>query len=391
MANNADAPRGVLLFLSGGPGQPGVALVNRLKTYLAPEVLQQYRMVMFDQRGTGPGGINCADLQAAVGGSDFLTPPRDAVVACGAQLGRGRDFYRSTDTVDDIEWLRQALDQSRITIDGVSYGSYTGALYGLKYPARVNALILDSVVPHSGFDPFAIEGMAATKRVLSDACRRDAACKTDPVADLAWLVRHGEIDGKPINGTSFTESFSVNSLNAVDPTFKGIPQLLHDARNGNTAPLKEYFQQYSSGNTPYDQLSAGLHMATFCTDLRFPWGTSATPQHRRQAALDRAVRRMRPADLYPFDAETARNMLAIEGCLHWQPAKPAVYPRNQRLLPPTLILHGTNDLFCPVDWAHWEKRHAARAELVITPGGHGVQGSRTDPTGKNAVRDFLLR
>src|SRR5262245_5186095 len=30
MADNADAPRGVLLVLSGGPGQPGVSLVNRV-------------------------------------------------------------------------------------------------------------------------------------------------------------------------------------------------------------------------------------------------------------------------------------------------------------------------------------------------------------------------
>lgn len=386
MADNAAAPGGVLLVLSGGPGQPGVSLVNRVRNYFAPEVLRQYRMVMFDQRGTGPAGINCADLQEAVGGSDFLTPPRDAVVACGDQLGRSRDFYGSPDTVEDIDLLRQALGQARITVDGVSYGTFTGAGYALKYPGKVKALVLDSVVPHRGFDPFGVDGMAAARRVLAATCAQDPSCTTDPVADLAWLLRHDVIDGP-----SVYESLAVLSISNFNPTLRGIPALLHEARNGNTAPLKQLLQNANSLGTPYQDLSAGLHMATLCSDLRFPWGTSATPVDRRRAALDRAVRGLDPAELYPFDKTTARNMLAIEGCLHWQPAKPSSYPRLQLLVPRTLILHGTNDLFCPVEWAHWTKGHAARAKLVVVPdGGHGLQGSRTDPTGKNEVAAFLL-
>jgi len=390
-ADNTAAPRGVLLLLAGGPGQPGVALVNRIRTYFDPEVLRQYRLVMFDQRGTGPKGIDCAELQTAIGGSDFLTPPQEAVEACGRQLGADRDYYRTTDTVEDVDWLRQALGQARLTIDGVSYGTFSGAQYALKYPGRVQALVLDSVVPHKGIDPFGVDLMAATRRVLAATCATNPACTTDPVADLAWLLRNGLIDGEPINGTAFVESLAVTSLNAVDPSLRGIPKLLNDARQGDTGPLKEYFQQFSSRGTPADQLSAGLHLATLCADLRFPWGTSQTAPDERPAALDRAVRRLSPAQLHPYDAPTARSMLIVDGCLHWPVARPSSYPKQQRLLPRTLILHGQNDLFCPVEWAYWSKSQSARAHLVVVPGGgHGVQGSRTDPTGKNAVRSFLL-
>ena len=72
-ANNVDAPRGVLLMLTGGPGQPGVSLLSRVRNNLHPDVLREYRLVMFDQRGTGSSGINCPSLQAAIGGSDFLS------------------------------------------------------------------------------------------------------------------------------------------------------------------------------------------------------------------------------------------------------------------------------------------------------------------------------
>ncbi|HEU4945666.1 MAG TPA: alpha/beta fold hydrolase [Kribbella sp.] len=390
-ADNADAPRGVLLMLAGGPGQPGVSLVNRVRNYLDPAVLREYRLVMFDQRGTGPRGIECKALQNAVGGSDFLTPPRDAVIACATQLGRTRDFYGTPDTVDDIDWLRQALGQDQLTVDGTSYGTFTGAHYALKYADRVKALVLDSVVPYSGIDPFGADLMAATGKVLAATCAQDPACTTDPVDDLAWLVQHGEIDGLPVDGTSFIESLSILSLNSVNPSLKGVPKILHDARSGDTARLKGLFQQASSRGADAAELSAGLHLATFCSDLRFPWGTSAAPLADRAAALDAAVRRLDPAKLRPYDMRTARNQLTVEGCLNWPPTRASTYAGTQELLPRTLILHGSNDLFCPSEWAEWEQQHARQARLVVVPGsGHGVQGSRNDQTGRNEVRGFLL-
>src|SRR5258705_8284739 len=45
----ASAPRGVLLFLTGGPGEPGVPFVPRIEDRLGP-ALRGYRLVVFDQR-----------------------------------------------------------------------------------------------------------------------------------------------------------------------------------------------------------------------------------------------------------------------------------------------------------------------------------------------------
>jgi pimeloyl-ACP methyl ester carboxylesterase len=392
LADNKDAPRGILLVLAGGPGQPGVSLANRVKQFFDPMVLQQYRMVMFDQRGTGPSGINCVELQAAVGGADFQTPPREATEDCSRQLGVSRSLYGTPDTVQDIDLLRQALGVRQLTVDGVSYGTFVGEHYALRHPDQVRSLVLDSVVPHRGFDPFADEEMAATKRVLAYTCSQQPSCTTNPVDDLAWLVRHGEIDGQPIDGTNFLEGFAIYSLNSFNPTQSGVPAMLNAARHGDTAQLKEFFASTTGAGTPYDQLSAGLHMATLCSDLRFPWGTSAAPLAGREAALDRAVSELRERDLYPYDVATARNTLPIQGCLRWEPARPSADSNQQLIKPPTLIVHGENDLFCPVEWAHWERSHTENGELLVVPGsGHSLQGSRTDPTARNKVRTFLLR
>jgi pimeloyl-ACP methyl ester carboxylesterase len=377
-ANNVDAPRGVLLMLAGGPGQPGVSLLPRIRNNIHPDVLREYRVVMFDQRGTGAKGIDCPDLQRAVGGSDFLTPPGEAVDECAQRIGSGLGYYGTPDTVEDVELLRQYLKVDRLTLDGTSYGSFTAAQYGLKYPDHVQAMVLDSVVPHKGFDPLGVDLMAATGGVLTAACRQDPSCTTDPVADLAWLVQHG------VSGTDLMESLSVASLNSVNPSLKGIPAILHAARNGDDAGLKELFQQTTSEGLSYDTLSAGLHMTTLCSDLRFPWSGTTN----RAAALETAVRRLDPKRLYPYNVATAQDQLMIQGCLRWPAARVSTYPASQELLPRTLILHGSNDLFCPVEWARWEQAHARTARLVVIPGsGHSVQ---RDPRGQEAVRAFLL-
>ena len=66
-ADNAKAPRGVLLVLAGGPGQPGVPALSGFVPRALGALQQAYRIVMYDQRGTGGGALDCTELQQAVG------------------------------------------------------------------------------------------------------------------------------------------------------------------------------------------------------------------------------------------------------------------------------------------------------------------------------------
>ena len=103
---------GFLLALSGGPGQPSVAFADSFRASLAP-ALAHRRLVLLDQRGTGASGaLRCAPLQAL----DSLDVVNTRIVeSCANALGPARQFYSTTDTVADIDALRQAIGAPKLS------------------------------------------------------------------------------------------------------------------------------------------------------------------------------------------------------------------------------------------------------------------------------------
>src|SRR5256885_8145886 len=92
-------------------------------------------------------------LFRSMGASDLTVPTAAAVRSCAAAIGPDRRYFATADTVADIEALRAALDVSRLTLDGVSYGSYVAEQFALAHPDRVRRLVPDSVVPTWDGDP----------------------------------------------------------------------------------------------------------------------------------------------------------------------------------------------------------------------------------------------
>jgi pimeloyl-ACP methyl ester carboxylesterase len=386
-ANNTGAPRGILLLLTGGPGQPGVPFAARLSTILSA-VTKDYRLVLFDQRGTGDRALDCPELQAAMGSSDLTPPPARAVRACASRLGVNRRFYGTDDVVADMDALRQALGADRWALDGVSYGTFVAERYALAHPARVSKLVLDSVVPHSGRWDLGVDEMQAVARVLRLACA-DGGCPTDPTADLAAVV------AKRHNGVQILDSLTLLSI--VDPTYRvafDVPSALHQARRGNLAALNGMLATTRNwSSTSARDLSQGLHASALCADFRFPWGDSATPAARREAALARAVKRTPARSFWPFDRATAAGNGFIRQCLPWAPTPPTPAPRaGAKITVPTLLVNGDRDLSTPLAWAKQEAALMTNGRLVVVSGaGHGVQTRARNPAGRNAVFEFLKR
>jgi pimeloyl-ACP methyl ester carboxylesterase len=386
VADNADAPRGVLLLLTGGPGQPGPGLLGRVAVRFA-YLRDQYRIVMIDQRGTGEGAIDCPTLQAEVGSSDVLAPSPDAVADCAASLGRRRHFYTTADTVADLEDLRRTLGVPSWTMDGISYGTFVAARYGLTYPHRVRRLVLDSVVPQDGVPSLYEDSLGHTDWVLRKACA-EQSCGFDPAKVVATLVR-GDVDAVGLLNLLIIASI-------VDPrltgeTFYPVLLFLELAAAGELEPLNSAIADLATGvGTPPAEYSSGLHVATICPDLPdAPWGSSWAPLAGRDRAVRRALSTVDPDDVWPFEPRTAVDQGIVSGCRHWPPSRPNPDPPRSRLTMPVLLLNGDRDLSTPVRWARDQAAITPRGRLVVIEGmGHSIQGRH--PEGDAAVREFLL-
>ncbi len=385
-SDNVRADRGVLLFLTGGPGQPGLPSVARIATRLT-RVLPAYRLVVVDQRGTGGTAIRCPRLQAEVGTSDIAAPTSSAVRDCAGRLGATRGFYSTRETVADLDALRRALGVSTWTIDGVSYGTLVAERYALAHPKNVRALVLDSVLPHSdpqADDALYLTSLRATARVLRVACA-DGQCGFDPAEDLAWLVRHG-VGGVKLFDTIVTYEFA-------DPDYTAVLSDLHAARQHDPNPLLGLeWNVHQAAGAPPELFSAGLHAATLCADLRLPW-SSTTPLGARPALLARRLASLSDGAFWPFTRATAARNGLITTCLAWPPIPAVASPPRASKLPsvPVLLVNGDRDLSTPLEWAREEARLAPRGKLVVVHGAsHSVQSRERGTAGRAAVEAFLL-
>jgi pimeloyl-ACP methyl ester carboxylesterase len=381
MGDNVHAPHGVLLVLSGGPGQPGLPILHGYVSRALAAEEHQYRIVVLDQRGTGAGALDCKAMQHQMGSSDLTPPSASAVRACASKLGARRQFFGTDDVVADLEDLRQALGVDTWSLDGISYGTYVGERYGLAHPSHVSKLVLDSVVPQVGETDLGVYGFAAVRRVFRSICGNGC------LADIATVVRRDHL------GLQLFDALTFDSI--ADPTYRkywNVPAALHAAARGNRKRLDTFLAAAShyQRETTASQLDQGLHASALCGDWRYPWGNSAAPLPGRAAKLRAAVGRIPAAKLYPFDRRTASGNGFVRQCLPWAPTRPTPAPRG-KLRVRALLVEGNHDLSTQLAWARQQLALTPHGKLVVVPGaGHSVQSRAVSDVGRKAVASFLL-
>lgn len=147
---------GAVVLNPGGPGGSGVDLVRSIAgSDAVAELNQRFDLVGFDPRGVrgsepavrcaddgyddavdtlGPGGLDRAAYAAAV------VADRQACVDANREL---LDHVGTNDVARDLDMLREALGEERLTYLGFSYGTRIGMAYAAIFPDRYRALALD--------------------------------------------------------------------------------------------------------------------------------------------------------------------------------------------------------------------------------------------------------
>ena len=178
------------MYLSGGPGGAGVSEMLGVAAGIG-DLEERYRMIGYDQRGTGRSGLlRCPRLER-----DPHLRDTGAAEDCANRLGVARHHYTTPDSVADMEAIRTELGAEKLTLFGISYGTELAIAYARAYPARVERLILDSVVDADDPDPFFTAGFRAMGPSLRSLCPdRCRGISADPAADMTQLVANAAGD-----------------------------------------------------------------------------------------------------------------------------------------------------------------------------------------------------
>jgi pimeloyl-ACP methyl ester carboxylesterase len=416
----ATPSQSAVVALAGGPGQAAIPLASDTATAIAP-ALAGRDLVMFDQRGTGASGaLACRALE----GEGGLATIGQAFERCALQIGPARGFYTTSESVGDIEAVRQALGYQKLVLFGVSYGTKVALRYAERYPWSVESLLLDSVVPPEKNDPFALATFAAMKPAFEELCagRACAGITGNPLADLerlaAKLHRHA-LNGYVYDGsgkrhrTAMSDVGLLNLIAAGDlnPALRALlPASVQSALRGDPDPLLR-LNLLSEGLVPNlpgtptasaaakqasgraqagsDGIDEALFVDTTCEETAFPWQRAAGPATRVGEALG-ALRALPSSAFYPFNPSVEWADSVLPGCAQWPNVAPAPPPVSPLPSVPTLILSGSQDLRTPTAGAQTVAGRIPGSQLVVIPyAGHSVIGADFSGCAQATVKAFF--
>ncbi|MFH8755452.1 alpha/beta hydrolase [Streptomyces atroolivaceus] len=219
---------GSMLFNFGGPGASGVDILPRAAASYR-ELNTRYDLVGFDPRGVAASaGVRCRgdEEQETAYREVDMTPDtaaeETAFVADGTDFGAGCErlspavlpHVGTTNAARDMDAIRRALGDRKLSYFGISYGTELGGTYAHLFPETVGRVVLDAVVdPTADSVGHARNQATGFQRALDNYLRdrgQDPAAGTRRIADL--LER---IDKEPLpttSGRELNESLAVTGI-----------------------------------------------------------------------------------------------------------------------------------------------------------------------------------
>lgn len=406
--------RGILLFNPGGPGGTALDLPSLEATLLPPAVLDRYDLIGFDPRGIGYSTpVSCGtDPNTAPDLYSLPFPAPDGSIArnvafartvaagCATHSGDLLPYITTANTARDMDRIRAALGEPRLSYLGYSYGTYLGTVYTSLFPQHSDRIILDSAVNanlvwYQQWRLFSLGFALRFPDFTGWAAEQDATyhlgATPDAVAHTydsvaARLDRDPivEPNGLVVNGNVFRlVTFELLYGDANFPTLAGIWQQLTppaEASAGALAAIRATLASPSAASTaiPADNGKAA-QWAILCDDVAWPRDTAT---YARNVTADRRA--------FPRTAGFPPN---IWPCAFWpdRPIEAAV--RADRNGPhDVLILQNLRDPATPwIGALGLRQEFGKRATMVnVDQGGHGVYPLTNAPCAAAIATAFLV-
>lgn len=152
--------KGSLLTNPGGPGGSGVSFVRQSGRSFGEPLQRDFDIIGFDPRGVGLSNpIECLDDAQLDAYLETDMSPDNAgemqkleavskgfANGCRTHSGGLLPHVGTKDAARDMDAIRAAVGDEKLTYYGASYGTYLGAWYAEQFPQNVRALVLDGAL-----------------------------------------------------------------------------------------------------------------------------------------------------------------------------------------------------------------------------------------------------
>ncbi|WP_103338018.1 alpha/beta hydrolase [Amycolatopsis sp. CA-126428] len=353
---------GSLLVNPGGPGGSGVGFVQfgGLASPDLAQLRQRFDVVGFDPRGDwySTPRITCdpATLfdpalnrfpSTRTGFGELVAHNRKAGADCLARTGPLLANADTQSAAEDIETIRAALGEPRISWLGLSYGTELGAVYASKHPGRVRAMVLDGAIDHARpMNQAILEEAAATEDALvrfAGWCRTAAGCALHGRDVLRF---YDDVVARAARGLIWSSDLGrPATADEVSAGVYGHLYLRDDwpALGRDLAAAGGEFPD-ARGLTERNQFLSpiyGAYRAIGCHDFPSPFTGPAD--------LDRMARLVRAAA--PHSWRYSEYWDFASGCTGWPvPPKNPPQPHPVHGAPPILVVGGAHDPATPLAW-----------------------------------------
>lgn len=395
---------GSLLVNPGGPGASGVDFVRQWAKGLDSSLRERFDIVGFDPRGIGRSApIVCHDRLRELVAADPSPDNQgewDALAALSRQFAndcatRADDilpFLGTKNVARDLDRIRLAVGDERLTYLGFSYGTAIGQVYAGMFPGNVRALVLDGVMDLSldtraaalaqaaGFER-ALQGYFADCRTQHCALTR----RGDPESALTDLIARVEISPIPSRTADRPAGPGELFLGLIEPLYYRaawpvLTRAVDAALDGDGSLIVRladlYLQRNPDGSYP-NLIEANA--AVTCVDS-VPAAVPVTYDAYR-------------ADLPRFLAASPHLGPAFAGsvaCSSWAARPDPLEPQRALGAPPILVVSTTGDPATPYEWGVAVSQQLASGVLLTYRGDGHTAYLANDDCVDRAVNGYLL-
>jgi pimeloyl-ACP methyl ester carboxylesterase len=361
---------GSLVLNPGGPGESGVQSAALMVGTLPAPVRERFDLIGFDPRGVGGSWplVRCnSDAENDEQRSDpqvdyspegverINNKTKQFVQRCVDKVGK--EFLANVGTanvVKDLDAIRVAVGDEKLTYLGYSYGTRIGGEYAEQFPQNVRAMVLDGAIDPNA-DPIEadIRQAAAFQQAFDDFaadCAKDPSCPlgTDPTKAVdIYKSMVDPLVEKPAKtedprGLAYSDALVGTILPLYSPSiWRNLTEGLIELKEGHGDMLLRLSDVYM-GRDPEGRYDNG-------TDVRVAVNCVDQPPVTDRAKIVEEDRRAR--EVAPFMSYGEFTGHAPLGTCAFWPVPPTSQPHELSVkdLPPILVVSTTNDPATPYE------------------------------------------